>query len=112
MVTAFPDHSLSCCTMSQNDRPQVRNSVGVVVVNLITLGPSCQGVGFLLQGSRVQHHRVAPGSGQPFHPSEVGKMSTRNFWEISRSALGQSNPIHKEEPQSFQVFFLQASHNR
>ena len=52
--------------MSQNDRPQVRTNVGGVVVNLITLGPSGQGVGFLLQESRVQHHRMAPESGQPF----------------------------------------------
>ena len=49
--------------------------------------PSGQGAGFPIQGSCVQNHWVwvAPRSTQPFHPSvsEVDKMTTRNFWELS-----------------------------
>ena len=35
--------------------------------------------GFPVQGSCVQ---VAPRSTQPFLPSEVDKMSAKNFWEV------------------------------
>ena len=41
------------------------------------------GAELLIQGSRVQNHWVAPRSTSAFHPSEVDKMSTRNFWELS-----------------------------
>ena len=38
------------------------------------------GTGFPIHGSRVQNHWVAPRLTQP---SEVNKMNTKNFWELS-----------------------------
>ena len=38
------------------------------------------GTGLPILGSRVQNHWVVPGS---THPSEVDKMSTSDFWELS-----------------------------
>ena len=40
--------------------------------------PGGSGAGFPIQGSCVQNHRVAPWS-PVFHPSEVVKISTRDF---------------------------------
>ena len=49
--------------------------------------PSGQGAGFPIQGSCVQNHRVTqrstyPSSIKDFYPSDVDKLSTRNFWEL------------------------------
>ena len=49
---------------------------------------SGQGAGFPIQRSRIPNSEVPKPQGgskvdSAFHPSGVGKMSTRNFWELN-----------------------------
>ena len=45
--------------------------------------PSGQGTGFPIQGVPCPKPLGGSKVDSAFHPSEVGKMSTRNFWELS-----------------------------